>query len=62
MPLYINTVNADIDTTGSGSAQLQPSSGAVAAPAPAAMDIEQIRPLVLRILQEEMASVLRQQG
>jgi hypothetical protein len=60
MPLHIGEVQADLDMTA------RPG-GSVAIPAggssrPMDLDIEKLRPIVLQILEEEMAAFKRQQG
>ncbi len=60
MPLHIGRVEADVDVMPSPDVGPQAQSGS---PAPSVTwDIEKLRPIVLQILQEELAAFRRQQG
>jgi hypothetical protein len=62
MPLHIGRVEANLDISGATETR-QPAPPAAPAPARGAgIDIESLRPMVLEILREELASVQRQQG
>ena len=60
MALHIGRVEANMDVTETGPDSAQAQTGPPAADT--TMDMERLRPLVVRIFQEEMASFRRQQG
>lgn len=62
MPLHIGRVEAEMDIAPSRDTELAPQAGPPAQAAPAAANIESLRPIVLQILREELASFQRQQG
>jgi hypothetical protein len=63
MPLHIGRVEADMDITPAADTGPPPSTGAGDGPAAANnVDVAQLRPLVVQILQEELASFQRQRG
>jgi hypothetical protein len=61
MPLHIGRVDAEIEITPNRDASPRADAAPARAAAPG-VSIESLRPLVLQILREEMASFQRQQG
>jgi hypothetical protein len=62
MPLHIGRVEAEMDIAPARDGGLAAPEGPPTQAAPAAATIESLRPMVLQILREELASFQRQQG
>ncbi len=59
MPLYIGRVEADVDVTAQSQSRTPDPGASSAAPT---LDAEKLRPIVVQIVQEELAAFRRQQG
>ena len=61
MPLHIGRVDADVNIARAADPAQAGAPAASSSPA-SGIDMERLRPMVVQILQEELASVQRQQG